>query len=158
MSRLALGLSVLALALALALAACAGSEDPCAVPTGGVNLSPDTLQNLAVGQSQLDCSGKADGVALSCAGSAQVTRSTCTDGFALTLDSGNAKLLIHFANTDHWTAGAKLSGGKSLAAASDMTIAGLGADPQPKAGTTQEAKFDFTIGQAKLNGQLTTTW
>ncbi len=147
------------LILALALAGCGQTDDPCAVATGGVQLYPASLQQLGVTESRFDtCAGKADGVTVSCAGAALVTRSSCNDGFAWTVDSGNVKLLVHFRQGNPWTAGAKLSGGKTLASDSSSSIAGLGASAQPPRGTTQAAKFDLVIDRATLSGEVTTTW
>lgn len=143
------------LVLALPLVAC-GSADPCTAPTTGISLSSSSLAELGISETKLECAGTADGTALACSGATALTKVTCPDGFGVTVASGNVTLLVHFANTDHWSAGGQLASGG--AATGNLTIAGLGADPHPPANATQAASFDLIVAKAKVNGTFTTTW
>jgi hypothetical protein len=130
--------------------------DPCSAPTTGVSLSSKALADLGASATTLDCAGDVDGRTLACAGAAEARAHACDDGFGVVIAASDATLLLHFRNDGRWTAGARLLGGPDATGA--MTVAGLSADLQPPAGTTQAGAFDLLVGAAKLNGTYTTTW
>ena len=144
------------LLLTLLASLAAACNDPCSAPTTGLTLHPLTLQQLNVGASSLGCAGTVDGKDLNCLGDTSVESAVCDDGFGIVLSQGNMTVLIHLANADGWHAGAMLSDG--TAATGDLSIAGLGAAPQPTTNATVAGSFDVRADKSKLNGLFTFIW
>lgn len=139
-------------------AACATGEDPCAIEASGVDLSSSSLKDLGVSDDKLACTGRSDGQALQCADAAQLVSAVCSDGFGVTLDSGNVRLLIRLRGGDRWTAGAKLEGGEVLGGS--LTMAGLPSplEPVATAGSEQAGSF-FLLGEnANFDGTMRLRW
>lgn len=138
--------------------ACATGEDPCTIEASGVDLSSRSLPDLGVQEDQLACTGRSDGRALQCANAAQLVSAVCSDGFGVTLDSGNVRLLIRLKNGDRWTAGAKLEGGEALSGS--LTMAGLPSplDPVATAGSEQAGRFFLHGEDATVEGSLRVRW
>lgn len=154
-----------ALLIFLCLAACGGDpaeddstetpaamadEAACSVPTGGIKVNggvPDESSTF------LDCTGGE----LSCEGATVLKQRSCDDGFAVTLERGDATLMLRLKGADSWTAGARING---KAFTGSMTMSGLypQSKPVPAAGTKQRASFSMNSDEAIANGTFSIEW
>src|SRR5690606_14523736 len=113
--------------------------DPCAVSTGGVTLHAGSPPD---GADTLNCSG-AD---LACSGEARVAKAACDDGFAITIESGNATLVVRLQSTDSWKAGARLNG---IDYTGSLTMSGLYDPSQPAPPVGQKQRGAFALHAAE---------
>lgn len=143
--------SLLTILIACA-AACGSVEeaDPCAVPAGGVSVNAGTPAEAA---DTLNCTGDA----VSCSGETRVAKVACVDGFAITMESGNAVLVLRLKGGDAWTAGARLNGADFEGS---LSMVGLYApdSPAPPAGREQQGAFSLHSADAVADGTFSIQW
>lgn len=144
---------------ALVLAACgAASEDPCTIAVGGMSITPAGAGSLGIAANEFSCDG-ADGTrTLACSGAATLASAKCSDGFAFTLESGNATLLLRFKGGDSWQAGAQLAGAAALEGSISFEGISSPDEPVPASGKQQAGSFALHSSSATFTGTLLTTW
>lgn len=152
----------LALLISLCLAACGGDpadeggadnqSDPaaCSIPTGEVKVNSGVPDDEP---SYLDCTDDA----LACEGATSLTQTKCSDGFAVTLERGKAKLRLRLKGADAWTAGAELNGETFTGSLSMMGLYNP-AEPAPAAGTKQRGSFFLASDQENATGVFSVEW
>lgn len=154
----------LLIALLLFAFACGDADSPYTGDASACDVSTDdekpSAGALDVTANELNCTGQSAGSALSCTGETKVSRSTCENGFAFTVQRGDTILLLRFEakNEETWRWGARLAGAEPLRGA--VTIVGLPPpfEPVPPAGRQQALAFALNSDSATVNGEFEVIW
>lgn len=137
----------------LTVTACAAPEagdDPCDVTTGGVTLHAEVPPEVPA---SLNCTGGD----LACSGEVRVTKAACVDGFAVTLESGNATLVLRLKGGEGWTAGARLN---DVEHTGSLKLSGLydPSEPAPPTGQKQRGSFVLNATETVADGTFSLEW